>query len=481
MKKTFVTNLALLLFVNLLIKPFWIFSDLIIQRTVDTREYGIYASLFSFSIILNILLDFGLTNFNSRNIAQNKHLLHKYFSNVVVLKFLLGCLYAILCFGIAFVLQYSSRDFELLGLLVFNQFLLSFILYLRSNLTGLHLFKADSFISVTDRSIAIILCWATLLLYDKSQPFKIEWFIYVQTVAYLITFLIAFVMVLRKAQFLKIRLNLPFLYVIVKQSFPFALLILLMSLYTRVDIVMLERLLPDGDLEAGVYVQAFRILDAVTMFGLLFANILLPMFSGMIKRNERVEQLSVLSFFLIMVPTLVFSIGSVFYGKEIMEFLYLDHVDQTASIYRILILGFIAFSTTYIFGTLLTANSSLRLLNYMAAGGMILNIVLNFILIPKYQAWGAALASLMTQSATALIQLLMAAYIFKFSVNIKNVMRLLLFACSLVVIFYSSQTYTELWYYNFFIGVLAGSLSSLLFGIVNPSAMMDILRKGDDL
>jgi O-antigen/teichoic acid export membrane protein len=480
LKKTFVTNLALLLFVNLLIKPFWIFSDLTVQVTVGAREYGIYASLFSFSIILNILLDFGITNFNSRNIAQNKHLLQKYFSNVVVLKFLLGCLYAILSFGIAFVLQYSARDFEILGLLVFNQFLLSFILYLRSNLTGLHLFKADSFVSVTDRTIAILLCWATLLLYDKSEPFKIEWFIYVQTIAYIITFSIAFAMVLRKAEFLKIRLNLPFLYVIVKQSFPFALLILLMSLYTRVDIVMLERLLPDGDLQAGVYVQAFRILDAVTMFGLLFANILLPMFSGMIKRKESIEQLSVLSFFLIMVPTLVFSIGSVFYGKEIMELLYNDHVGQSTEIYKVLILGFIAFSTTYIFGTLLTANSSLRLLNYMAAGGMVLNIVLNFILIPQFQAWGAALASLMTQTATAVIQLLMAAYIFKFSVNIKNVARFLLFTGSLVAIFYSSQDFTQQWYYNFTSGVLAGSLSSLLFGIINPSAIVRILRKGDD-
>ena len=70
MKRKFVTNLALVLFLNLLVKPFWIFGiDRTVQNVVGSEGYGFYFSLFSLSLLLNIFLDFGITNFNNRSIA----------------------------------------------------------------------------------------------------------------------------------------------------------------------------------------------------------------------------------------------------------------------------------------------------------------------------------------------------------------------------------------------------------------------------
>ena len=84
MKRKFVTNLILLIFLNVLIKPFWIFGiDIPVQNVVGAANYGFYGSLLNFSMILNILLDLGLTNYNNRNIAQHGHMLKKYLSNIV--------------------------------------------------------------------------------------------------------------------------------------------------------------------------------------------------------------------------------------------------------------------------------------------------------------------------------------------------------------------------------------------------------------
>jgi O-antigen/teichoic acid export membrane protein len=52
----------------------------------------------------------------------------------------------------------------------------------------------------------------------------------------------------------------------------------------------------------------------------------------------------------------------------------------------------------YIFGTLLTANGSLKILNILALIALIANFGLNLWLIPKYQALGAAYAAIITQS-----------------------------------------------------------------------------------
>ena len=159
MQRTFITNLALLLFVNVLVKPFWILGiDRSVQNTVGAEEYGLYYALFNFSYLLNILLDLGITNFNNRNIAQNEQLLAKHFSSVATLKWSLGGVYLVATLVAGLLVGYEGRVVQFLLFLCINQFLLSFILYLRSNLAGMHLFKQDSFMSVLDRTIMIGIC-----------------------------------------------------------------------------------------------------------------------------------------------------------------------------------------------------------------------------------------------------------------------------------------------------------------------------------
>jgi len=476
MKKTFVVNLALLLFLNLLIKPFWIFGiDRQVQNTVGTENYGVYAALFSLSIMLNILLDIGITNFNTKNIAQHSQLLRKYFSNIVILKFFLGVLYAIIALAVGALLGYDAFRFKLFAFLILNQFLLSFILYFRSNISGLHFYKTDSLISVTDRILMIVLC-GYLLLY-KKEGFKIEWFVYAQTISYSITCLIAFIVVYGKAQFFRIKFDYKFLLLILKQSYPFALLVLLMGLYTRMDMVMVEYMLPDGANQAGIYAQSYRVLDAVSMFAYLFATLLLPMFSRMIKAKENIAQLVHLSFMLLMIPVIVFVLGSVFYGWELMKLMYHEHYNESTHIFKVLILGFIPISSSYIFGTLLTAKNSLRQLNTIAFSGLFLNLVLNLILIPSYGAYGAAVASLTTQVLSAIAQVVVARNVFSFKVPFPTIVMLSAFVVLVSFAFKFLKGTMENWIYNL---VLIGFVCIVLAfatGLIRIKEMIQILKE----
>src|SRR5687767_224960 len=128
MQKKFVTNLALLLFLNLLIKPFWVLGiDREVQKAVGTADYGVYFALFNFSFLLNILLDFGITNFNNKNIAQNNHLLTKHFSSLVLLKLVLALVYITITLICGLLIGYDFRLMKMLMILGFNQFLIYFI------------------------------------------------------------------------------------------------------------------------------------------------------------------------------------------------------------------------------------------------------------------------------------------------------------------------------------------------------------------
>ena len=467
MKRKFLTNLTLLVSLNLLIKPFWVLGiDLTVQNTVGANEYGFYFSLLSFSLLLNIVQDMGIASFNNRNIARNHDLVPKLLPNILLLKLLLAVAYFSISLTLAWLIGYQFIQIKLLVVLLFNQFLNSMNLYLRSNVGGLQLFRTDSLLSVTDRLLMIIIC--SLLLWGNvtKSEFRIEWFVYAQTAAYFLTTIITLIVVLKLTRLKKISFDLTVTRNIIKQSYPYALLGLLMVLYYRTDSVMLERLLDDGKLQAGIYAQGFRILDAASMLGFLFAGILLPMFAKMIKQGDLVIPLFRFSFLLLIVPAITAAVALNFYRYEVMDFLYREHTGEAAEIFGILMISFVFMCCSIIFGTLLTANGSMRELNTIALISVALNIMLNLLLIPHYQALGSALASMITQVFAAFFQMLRVMKVLDFFPGLKIITQMATFI-SLLILTGILLQYTEIkWIYGFLLISLTGILLAFALKIL---------------
>ncbi len=477
MKRKFITNLILLLFLNLLIKPFWIFGiDRTVQNLVGDENYGFYFALLNFSFLLNILLDLGITSYNNRNISRHNFLLPKHLPNIIGLKLLLAIVYTAFSLIAAAIIGYSKLQIHLLAFLIFNQFLVSFILYLRSNISALQQFRTDSIISVLDRTLMIIICSILLFTNTFREQFTISWFVYAQSAAYLLTAIITFIIVLRKTGKIRVRFHPAFYLVFLRKSYPYAILILLMALYNRIDSVMLERLLPGsrGLEQAGIYAQAFRLLDAVSMFGILFAGLLLPIFSKMIKLGEHVGQMVKLSYTLLIVPAIIVAVSSVYYDHEIMSALYRSNTDYSADLLGLLMIGFTGIATTYIFGTLLTANGSIKQLNLMALSGMIINVTLNLVLIPRFEAYGSAYASLFTQLFTGAVQLVLALHIFRLKPGVFYILQLIVFT-GVVIVIASLTKGMENWLYGYLLTIAGSVLVAFLLRLINLKDLFSIL------
>jgi O-antigen/teichoic acid export membrane protein len=484
MRKKFLSSLILLLFLNLLVKPFWILGiDRSVQNIVGAGDYGFYYVLFNFSFLFNILLDFGITNFNNRNIAQHNQLLNKHFSGIVIIKLLLAVVYTIVTFSVGIIIGFNAQQLGILGFLCFNQFLLSFILYLRSNISGLLLFRTESFLSVLDKVLMILICGALIWGHITTVPFRIEWFVYAQTAAYLLTAVVAATVVIKKAAFRRLNWNWPFFVMIIKQSFPFAILILLMTLYNRIDPVMIERLLPadKGEYEVGIYASAYRLLDASNMIAYLFSVLLLPLFSRMLKQRDEVVHVVKLAITLLIIISSIVAFGSHFYSYELMDLMYHSHVKESAEVFRLLMFGYIAISTTYVFGTLLTANGSLKTLNIVAASGMLINFSINLILVPKLYAVGSAYASLIAQFSTAVIQTLIACKIFGFKPNYRYLGALVVYIAGLIVINIFSKHIFDNWIFNFVLMVSVSLMLATLLKLVNIKGFIHILKNKESL
>ncbi len=463
MQRKFIINLGFLLILNFLIKPFWIFGiDRTVQNTVSAEDYGTYFTVFNFSMLFNILLDFGITNFNNRNIAQHRQLLVKYFSGIVVFKFLLAIIYFAITFILGLMVGYDSTRFQILLFLSINQILISFLQYLRSNIAGLQLFVLDSLFSVLDKTLMIGLCAILIWGHLFEGEFTIMQFIYVQTLAYLLAVVIVFIMVLVKAKKFKFRLNIPFLILIIKQTSPYALLVLTMTFYYRLDVIMLDYMLEDGEYQSSVYAQAYRLMDASNQIGVLFAGLLLPMFAFMIKDKKKLDNLVKLSFSLLFIPAVVLALISYVYSNQIMKILYENNTVESSMILPLLMFCFVAIASTYIFGTLLTANGSLKQLNILAIGGMFLNIILNWLMIPLYKAYGSALASMITQFLIVFIQIILVVKIFKFQISYKYLLSLFIF----IILLISSVFIIQKLDFDLMLGISSIILIALLLGLI---------------
>lgn len=408
MHKEFLLNILFLITINLVIKPLYVFGvDLKVQNEV--AQYGLYFALLNFSYLFQIFADLGIFQYNNRRVAQQAHWFDKYFPHLLSLKGGLAVGFLALSLLVAVGLGYQGRALYLLCFLLLNQVFITLTFFFRSNLSGLAHYRLDSLLSVLDK--LLLVCLGIPLLWGPWQwEVTLEGFVYLQSVAFGSTALIAFVACWRLLKRpLRWSWKAPLLKVILKQSLPFSLVVLLMSLYTRIDAVMIDRLLHDsvtgqGIEQGNIYAAAYRLLDAVNMVGYLFAGLLLPMFSRQLQEKTSILPLLSLSARMMLVVTVSFSLAVCTHASDIMQLLYTDYHSDMSDVLLWLMLGFNAIGMIHIAGTLLTARGNLKAMNTVFVMGILLNISCNWMLIPQYGALGAAVCTLLTQGLVALLE-----------------------------------------------------------------------------
>lgn len=474
MQRKFLSNLVLIILLNLLIKPIAIFGiDAAVQNRVGAEDYGLYFSLLNFTFLFNILLDLGINNFTTKNVAQFPEIVPKYFGKVIALRVLLFFFYALVTLSFGLFLGYDAKAFYFLTFLILNQLFVTVIAYVRSHLSGLLFFKTDAFISVLDRLLLIIFCGILLFGNVTHQSFKIEWFIWIQTLCYGITCIVALILLINKIGIPRIKFEKLFSLVILRQSLPFALLILLMMVYTRTDSVMIERLHEKGSYESGVYAQGFRLLDAFFMFGMIFANLLFPLFSNMLKNKQSVLSLLGISSKMLIGGAISIASLCFFNAEYILSSIYTSDIQAGILPFQLLMITFVGMCVTLVYGTLLTANGDLKFLNQLSSFGLVLNIVVNFILIPKYGAVGAGAATLITQAIVGIGQVIYVKRKFNVSITIKQASIFLLFVVSSIGVIFLLKT-IEL---HLAFQLIAAFFLILLFKILNVGEFMQLLKK----
>jgi O-antigen/teichoic acid export membrane protein len=473
MKKEFLFNIILLVLINLLIKPLFIFGiDLGVQNRLG-EGYGLYFALLNLAYLTQIVNDFGIQSFNNRHISQHPYLLPKYFPNLLALKLLLGAAYILITLLIAWLaLGYKLQVLPLLAVLLFNQVVVQMILFLRSSISGLGRYRLDSLLSALDKLLMLVTCGA--VLWGNVTSLTLMSFALAQTLALLLTLLIVWILLrslspvpVRPSWASNWRAGRPAVLMLFRQSVPYALVVLLMFAYTRMDAVLLERMA--GEAHAEVYAGAFRLLEACNMFGYLFASLLLPMFARMIQQKEPVRPLVSLGFRLIWVGSVALSTAIFFFRSELLTLMMPGRVTpERSDVLGVLIWAFVPVSITYIFSTLLTARERMMEMNRFFLIGIAIDLGLNLLLIPGHYALGAAIAAIVTQIFIASSMVWLSVKTFGFSGGKRTMARAFMFLCWMLLFSWLIRCYLPLpWGYQFVLSGCVAFPGAFLFRLID--------------
>jgi O-antigen/teichoic acid export membrane protein len=470
--KKFINQVSLLIILNLIVKLIWVFFiERNIQLKVGFAEYGLYYSIFNFTLVLSVIADPGLSNFMVKKMASgNQEDSHFSFLSV---KIVLSVIYLAFTLITAYLLNYTSR--QLLLVLVAYQVLWSFLIYLRSYLKVNQLFYLDAVFSVLDK-LLLVLALFPILAFADDFLWSTIFYASCQLITLFISIVVCTIVLYQnqidifKAFWLKLDFK------VVKPLIPFAIFAFLVLAHQKIDSMMLEKIAENGPLETGIYAAAYRFLDAATMVPILFASFLYPLLANLIGQQKMFNNLVNNSMKLLGAFSIIISISAWFYRTEIMDLFYGKAFSQDLALVFGLLMFTVFFQTVYyVYSSVFTANNNLKLLCYISLTSLAINIILNIILIPIYAALGAAISNLISFGVMALVYIFTYSQYFHFKPNYTNWFKLFALVVLMCFTAYFLNYMAFNWMVSLAVLLIAGLAISFLLRLINVEDLREFV------
>lgn len=386
MLREFYKSVSLLLLLNLLLKPIWVFLiDRKVQLLLGNEVFGNYFTLFNTTLIASVLLDNG---------TQVYYTLHKQIINIgqlIYIKLVWSFIFSIITLLLSVLI---TGTISLLAILIIIFHLCSaFVLLLRSHFSATQQFTLDSYFSITDKLVSTIVL--SICIYFFPSHLSTTIFIGVQAIAALLLLLMLCIILANKAvlSFSSITFHKQLFYSLM----PYTVLVLLMAILLRVDVLLLKILHPKGNTEVGKYALGYRLFDALNSFGFLIASFLFPFLVKNIANNKLIKQTTMqLRNILLLSTTLGVFIFVLF--RHYFTYILYNSI-ATDVVYNIFfcLTAFIGASLVHIYGSLITAANHIKAFSSITAICILINIVLNAFFIPTYGSLACATILCFTQ------------------------------------------------------------------------------------
>jgi O-antigen/teichoic acid export membrane protein len=361
-----------------------------LARYLGPADLGKYYFAISFTTIFAILIDLGFANVLTREVAKDQTRAERLLGNILGLKIPL----AIFAIFAVFISINSFHYDPLVKILVYisciSMVLDSFTFTFFSVARGKHNLKYESISSIVFQLIVLVVGYSALLLNGGLIPAMAA-----LALASLYNFIYSWLIVAGKLKvIIKIFYDKPVIRDIIKISWPFAVYAIFQRLYMYLDSVLLAFFA--GNEQVGLYQVAFKIIFALQFLPMAFTASLYPAMSAYWKDNR--EQL-VISFerainYLIIISWPII-IGIVLLADKIVLLFKVGYNGAILPL-QISIISLFFIFINFPIGSLLNACDRQRRNTFNMGIATIVSVILNLILIPRFQAVGASVTVLIT-------------------------------------------------------------------------------------
>lgn len=363
-----------------------------LARYLGPEQFGTFNYTLSFVAIFGVFSSLGLDKLVTKELLSNPENSNQIMGTSFALRFM-G---AILLIPLAtFSISRIRPDNELIFIMVIivsSSFLFSSFeiikYWFESHVQAKYSAIIDAIVIFTSSIIKIIL----ILL--EAPLITFAWVVLVESIILAIGLIVIYIKKSNKISAWQVSFEKA--KYLLKEAYPLVLSGAVFVLFTRIDQVMLGSMV--GDEAVGIYAAATKISEGWMFIPAIIATSLFPAMLNARKNNysiylQRTQHL----LNLMVVLGVSVAIGILFVASPFMNLIFGESYSQSSSILIIHIWGMVFNAVSIISFRYFIAEGLQIYSFYRAFAGLIINIILNYLLIPIYGVVGAAIATAISQ------------------------------------------------------------------------------------
>lgn len=373
---------------NIIERIIGFFITLILIRYLGSGNFGKYSLVYAFPALFQFFTIMGIDPIVLRELSQDSKKGAELIGNAIILKILFSLIGLFLCWTILQWMNYPP-DIKILIYLVSLSMVFSSGMLLTNIFYAQLLIKYPIMIAIAMRVLHAMFVF--ILIFLKATLF---YFILINLLIYILHVFFIYYQS-KKILYFQVAINLKMWKELLKNSLPLAISSIFISIYVRIDQVMLFRM--KGQEEVGLYAAAVKIAELPAVLAVFFLVSVVPLLSKYAKTSpDLFKKTYQMVFKYLMIIIMPVAILTMLYSKQIILICYGRDFFPSQVALAILI-----WSTVFIYAGILHNNllvaTNLQHLDIIFTGSSaILNIFLNLILIPKYSFNGAAIATVVS-------------------------------------------------------------------------------------
>jgi O-antigen/teichoic acid export membrane protein len=370
---------------------------ILLANYLGVGGYGLYNFALAFSMLFLPVCDLGIDTLIVREIAAHPETREQTGRNALGTKLILAFV-AFALIAVAAFLEGSHRDrFDILLLAGAITILRAFPTTLNAFFRAAQKMEIEAILVVSQRSLEIVAALVTVI-----AGFDLFVLMVLMTCSGLLGTALAFYVARRNGFPATPAFSVTGISTLLRGGLPFALTGISVTLYIQIGTVILGYI--RGESAVGIYRSAYNLIFALSGFSAAIAIALFPAVAQQYRDNRtEAVRLSARSLSTSLMLGLPVATGCTALAAPIIAFLYRADFAQAATALRILSWWIPVMYATSVLGHILAAINKQNLLLAISVANALINVALNFALIPLMGHDGAAIATV----ATELIGLLM--------------------------------------------------------------------------